>query len=293
MNDEIQSEEQNSPIVKNPEFWKFAISNFDYLLDTVYKKINILHRDLPYGFNPDEDDEEKYDEIEDKDKQRLELAAFLKRMPPQIFFSPEMVELIKSKFNLETINNALVNYLQIGWNLDALSAYIKDFDDLAQFTNYGSTLFTEPNNLMKTLVRESFDEQKFLYAFSNLAGFKFDIFEVLSKWLPELLLKLSDESILNIMRTIRGTFSREFLDRVIQYKPDFIIKYSDRLFIKMHPQDVWYYLTEELRKQQEEADKTIEEEDKFASKKTMLKIAQILDFKKKYKLADIITEKLL
>jgi hypothetical protein len=106
-------------------------------------------------------------------------------------------------------------------------------------------------------------------------------------------MKLSDESILNIMRTIRGTFSREFLDRVIQYKPDFIKKYSDRLFKKMHPQDVWYYLTEELRKQQEEADKTIEEEDKFASKKTMLKIAQILDFKKKYKLADIITKKLL
>jgi len=294
MNDEIQSEEQNSPIVKNPEFWKFAINNFDYLLDTVYKKINILHRELPYGFNPEEDDEEKYDEIEDKDKQRLELAAFLKRMPPQIFFSPEMVELIKSKFNLETINNALVNYLQIGWNLDALSAYIKDFDDLAQFTNYGSTLFTEPNNLMKTLVRESFDEQKFLYAFSNLAGFKFDIFEVLSKWLPELLLKLSDEAILNIMRTIRGTFSREFLDRVLQYKPDFIKKYSDRLIIKMHPQDVWYYLTEELRKQQEEADEAIiEEADKFASKKTMLKIAKILDFKKKYKLADIITKKLL
>ena len=52
MNDEIQSEEQNSPIVKNPEFWKFPINNFDYLLDTVYKKINILHRELPYGFDP-------------------------------------------------------------------------------------------------------------------------------------------------------------------------------------------------------------------------------------------------
>jgi hypothetical protein len=46
--------------------------------------------------------------------------------------------------------------------------------------------------------------------------------------------------------------------------------------------------------QEEEADKTIDdEEDKFASIKTMVKIAQILDFKKKYKLADIITKKLL
>jgi hypothetical protein len=88
---------------------------------------------------------------------------------------------------------------------------------------------------------------------------------------------------------------REFLDRISQYKPDFITKYSDQL--KIHPQDRAHYLTEELfakRKQEEEADKTIDdEEDKFASIKTMLKIAQILDFKKKYKLADIITKKLL
>jgi hypothetical protein len=290
MNNEIQLEEKNSPIVKNPEFWKFAINNFDHLIDTVFNKIKIMHRDLPNEFDEEEDDEEDYDEIEDKDKQRIELAVFLKNMPQEIFFSPEIIQLIKSKFDLQMINNAVVEILQIGWNIDALSAYIKDFDDLAQFSNYGFTFFTEPNNLMKTLVRDHFDEQKFLYALSNLTGFRFDIFEILTKWLPELLLKISDEAILRIISTNRGTLYREFLDRVIQYKPDFIKKYPDRLFKKMHPQDIYYYLTEELRKQEEEADKTIDsEEDKFASIKTMVKIAKILDLKKEYRLADKLT----
>jgi len=291
MNNEIQSEEKNSPIVKNPEFWKFAINNFDHLIDTVFKKIKIMHRDLPYEFDEEEDDEEDYDEIEDKDKQRIELAVFLKNMPQEIFFSPEIIQLIKSKFDLQIINNAVVEILQIGWNIDALSAYIKDFDDLAQFSNYGFTFFTQPNNLMKTLVRDHFDEQKFLYALSNLTGFRFGYFETLTKWLPEIFLKISDEAILRIIHTIRGTLPREFLDRISQYKPDFITKYSDQL--KIHPQDRAHYLTEELfakRKQEEEADKTIDsEEDKFASIKTMVKVAQTLDIKKKYRLADKLT----
>jgi len=293
MNDEMQYEEKNSPIIKNPEFWKFAINNFDHLTDTVFKKIKIWHRDLPDNFDEEEDDEENFDEIEDKDKQRVELSGFLRNMPPEIFFSPEMVELIKSKFDLQIINNAVVQFLQVGWNIDALSAYIKDFDDLAQFSNYGFTFFTEPNNLIKTLVRDHFDEQKFLTAFDRIVFSRFEYFKTLTEWLPELLLKLSDEAILKIISSIRGTFSRDFLDRVIQYKPDFIKKYSDRLFKKMHPQDVYYYLTEELfanRKQQEEADKAIdEEEDKFASIKIMVKVAKKLDIKKKYELADKLT----
>lgn len=290
MNDEIQHEEKNSPIIKNPEFWKFAINNFDHLIDTVFKKIKIWHRDLPDNFDEDNDDEENFDEIEDKDKQRVELSGFLRNMPPEIFFSPEMVELIKSKFDLEIINNALVNYLQKGWNLDAFSAYIKDFADLAQFYNYGFIFFTHPNNLIKTLVRDHYDEQKFLYALSNLAGFKSSVFVELTKWLPELFLKVSDEAILKMLTNIRGTIPREFLDHILEYKPDFFKKYSDRLIPKMHSQDVWYYLTEESFANRKQEDKTIDdEEDKFASVKIMVKVAQKLDIKKKYELADKLT----
>lgn len=288
MNNEIQSEEKNSPIVKNPEFWKFAINNFDNLQNTVFKKINIMHPDIPDGFDEEANDINDLDEIEDEDRQRESLADFLKNMPPEILFSPDIVRLMKSKFELNIINNALVDMLQNGQNLDKFSAYINDFDDLAEFSNYEFTFFTQPNNLMKTLVRDHFDEQKFLYALSNLVGSKFSYFETLTKWLPELLQKLSDEAILRIISTNRGTLPREFLDRVLQYKPDFIKKYSNQL--KIHPQDVAYYLTEELfanKKQEDEI--TDDEEDKFASIKIMVKVAQKLDVKKKYELADKLT----
>jgi hypothetical protein len=226
MNNEIQSEEKNSPIVKNPEFWKFAINNFDHLIDTVFKKIKIMHPDIPDGFDEDEDDINELDEIEDEDRQRESLADFFKNMPPEILFSPDIVRLMKSKFELKIINNAVVQMLQKGLDLDLLSAYINDFNDLAQFGNYGFLLLSQPNNLMKTLVRDHFDEQKFLYALSNLAGFRFSTFETLTKWLPELFLKLSDEAILRIIDTVRGTIPREFLDRISQYKPYFVTKYS-------------------------------------------------------------------
>lgn len=300
MNDEMQYEEKHSEINKNPEFWKFAINNFNSLTNTVFKKINIMHPDIPDGYDEDveENDINDFDEIEDEERQFISLTGFFKNMPPEILFSPDIVRLMKSNFELEIINNAVVEMLQNGQNLDSLSAYIKDFDDLAQFNNYGFMLFTQPNNVLRLLVQNNFDEQNFMDAFGNVISFQFSTFTKLIEWLPELLPKLSDESILKIISHNRGTLPREFLYALYYNKPDFINKYRDQL--KIHTMDMSDFskLTTRTEEQLKEDVGKIppiaidSEEDKFASIKTMVKIAQILDFKKKYKLADIITKKL-
>lgn len=297
MNNEIQYEEKQSEINKNPEFWKFAINNFDNVKNTVFKKIKIMHPDIPEGYDEDENDINDLDEIEDEDRQKESLADFFKNMPPEILFSPDIVRLMKSKFELKIINNAVVQMLMYGQNLDALSAYIKDFNDLAQFNNYGFMLFTQPNDTMKTLVRNHFDEQKFMYALGNNVGFRLSTFIKLIEWLPELLPKLSDESILKIISYHRGTLPREFLYALYYNKPDFINKYRDQL--KIHPSDTidLLFLTRTEEQVKEDVGKIPpiafdDEEDKFASSKIIVKVARILDYNGRYKLADKLTRKL-
>jgi hypothetical protein len=294
MNNEIIFEEKKSQINKNPEFWKFAINNFDNLKNTVFKKIQIMHPDIPEGYDEDENDINDLDEIEDEERQFISLTGFLKNMPPEILFSPDIVRLMKSKFALGIINNAVVQMLINGRNLDALSAYIKDFNDLAQFNNYGFMLFTQPNNVLRLLVKNHFDEQKFMYALANNVGFRFSTFIKLIEWLPELLPKLSDESILKIISFSRGTLPREFLYALYYNKPDFINKYPDQL--KIHPSDTieLLFLTRTEEQIKEDVGKIPpilidDEEDKFASIKIMVKIAHKLDLKKKYRLADKLT----
>mgnify|MGYP003334069953 CR=1 FL=1 len=47
-------------IRENPEFWKFAINNFDNVKNLILRETDLFHYDIPDDFDEDEDDYEDY-----------------------------------------------------------------------------------------------------------------------------------------------------------------------------------------------------------------------------------------
>jgi hypothetical protein len=315
MNDHFEMVNDNDK--NNVEFWKTSIENFDKLVGSIFKNIHLFH---PVKDDEDDEDYDNDDEEENPDKQYEQLANFMYYLPKDVFSSQEIANSVKSHASTD-LKRILFD------NKNDINTFELYFKNISEFLSSGqawrSNIYNKPNTFIVNLIESNNDEnllfelvkamtQNF-WGLSNL--------ENLASWYPEILNKFSDDTLLKIFNSNGQIMSDNMTNTLRQVKPKFFIDWipyfkttaqfkqqNPELFQNFSKEKTQIITNLNLEKEQArerlrlpqapqpnqieenpEVDEEEEEEDVLASSKLMLKIAQKLDLKKKYRLADKLT----
>ena len=315
MNDHFEMVNDNDK--NNVEFWKTSIENFDKLVGSIFKNIHIFH---PVKDDEDDENYDNDDEEENPDKQYEQLANFMYYLPKDVFSSQEIANSVKSHASTD-LKNILFS------NENDINTFELYFKNISEFLSSGqawrSNIYNEPNTFIVNLIESNNDEnllfelvkvmtQNF-WGLSNLGN--------LASWYPEILNKFSDDTLLKIFNSNGQIMSDNMTNILRQIKPKFFMDWityfkTTPQFKQQNPELFQNYSKEKTQiirnlnlereqamerlrlpqapqpnqiQENPEEDEEDEEEDVMASVKSMLKIAQKLDFKKEYRLADKLT----
>ena len=311
MNDHFEMVNDNDK--NNVEFWKTSIENFDKLVGTIFKNIHLFH---PVKDDEDDEDYDNDDEEENPDKQYEQLANFMYYLPKDVFSSQEIANSVKSHASTD-LKRILFD------NKNDINTFELYFKNISEFLSSGqawrSNIYNKPNTFIVNLIESNNDEnllfelvkamtQNF-WGLSNL--------ENLASWYPEILNKFSDDTLLKIFNSNGQIMSDNMTNILRQIKPKFFMDWityftTTPQFKQQNPELFQNFSKEKtqiirnLNLEREQAMERLrlpqapqpnqiqenpeeDEEDVLASVKSMLKIAQKLDFKKEYRLADKLT----
>ena len=315
MNDHF--EVVNDKDKNNVEFWKSSIENFDKLVGTIFKNIHLFH---PVKDDDDDEDYDNDDEEENPDKQYEQLAQFMYYLPKEVFSSQEIVNSVKSNASTDLKNILFSN----ANNIDTYELYFKNIREfLSSGQAWRSDIYKKPNTFIVNLIENNNDENSLfeLVKDMTLNFWGLSNLENLTSWYPEILNKFSDDTLLKIFNSNGQIMSDNMTNTLRQLKPKFFIDWipyfrttaqfkqqNPELFQNFSKEKTQIITNLNLEKEQArerprlpqapqpnqmqenpEVDEEEEEEDVLASSKLMLKIAQKLDLKKKYRLADKLT----
>jgi hypothetical protein len=311
MNDHFEMVNDNDK--NNVEFWKTSIENFDKLVGSIFKNIHLFH---PVKDDEDDEDYDNDDEEENPDKQYEQLANFMYYLPKDVFSSQEIANSVKSHASTD-LKRILFD------NKNDINTFELYFKNISEFLSSGqawrSNIYNKPNTFIVNLIESNNDEnllfelvkamtQNF-WGLSNL--------ENLASWYPEILNKFSDDTLLKIFNSNGQIMSDNMTNILRQIKPKFFMDWityftTTPQFKQQNPELFQNFSKEKtqiirnLNLEREQAMERLrlpqapqpnqiqenpeeDEEDVLASVKSMLKIAQKLDFKKEYRLADKLT----
>ena len=315
MNDHF--EVVNDKDKNNVEFWKSSIENFDKLVGTIFKNIHLFH---PVKDDDDDEDYDNDDEEENPDKQYEQLAHFMYYLPKEVFSSQEIVNSVKSNASTDLKNILFSN----ANNIDTYELYFKNIKEfLSSGQAWRSDIYKKPNTFIVNLIESTNDENLLfkLVKDMTLNFWGLSNLEYLTSWYPEILNKFSDDTLLKIFNSNGQIMSDNMANTLRQVKPKFFIDWipyfkttaqfkqqNPELFQNFSKEKTQIITNLNLEREQArerlrlpqapqpnqieenpEVEEEEEEEDVLASSKLMLKIAQKLDFKKKYRLADKLT----
>lgn len=321
--------------INNIDFWKSAIENFNTVKKNIFRNIHLMHE-----VDNDDDDDEDEDIIREpefeKDTflQHSHLTKFLKLIPSELLYSEEFKNLIKTSGSKQLFNDIFKTRLQSSDQINMLGVYIKDLKELLDSNLYISDMLTRPNTFIVNLI-ENNNDQNLLYRLLDKTSSSFWsslTFEKFISWYPEILNKLSDQTLLKVLSST-GQMGYNMPDIIKNLKPNFYKEWFPYISRDLRHQqenpELYQNLSKEkwdqirqinLDREQEISrrfrseldsrnednhydfdrdypeidDEEIEEENKeeepvVASSRLYVKIAQKLDLKKKYRLADKLT----
>ena len=329
--------------INNIDFWKSAVKNFNTVKKNIFRNIHLMHE--VENDDDDEDDNEDedfgFDKVpelgEDTYLQHQHLTKFFKSIPLELLYSEELKNVIKTSGSKQLFNDIFKTRLQSSDQINMLGVYIKDIKELLDSGLHISSILAQPNTFIVNLI-ENNNDQNLLYRLLDEANNNFwslTNFEKFISWYPEILNKLSDQTLLKIL-TVTGQMGYKMPDIIKNLKPNFYNEWfpyiSRSLAHQQQNPELYQNLSKEKWEQirlinlerdeekskrfrieldsrnednhydfdrsypeiDDEEIKEIEEKDKeeepvVASSKLMVKIAQKLDIKKKYRLADKLT----
>ena len=240
-------------------------------------------------------------------------------LPKEVFSSQEIVNSVKSNASTDLKNILFSN----ANNIDTYELYFKNIREfLSSGQAWRSDIYKKPNTFIVNLIENNNDENSLfeLVKDMTLNFWGLSNLENLTSWYPEILNKFSDDTLLKIFNSNGQIMSDNMTNTLRQLKPKFFIDWipyfrTTAQFKQQNPELFQNFSKEKtqiitnLNLEKEQARERLrlpqapqpnqmqenpevdeeEEEDVLASSKLMLKIAQKLDLKKKYRLADKLT----
>ena len=181
--------------------------------------------------------------------------------------------------------------------------YINSFSDL----NFGASyIFEKDNPIIRKITQNGFDVDSFLEKFGSTGLYQIN---KLATWNPQLVDSISDNDFIKILKR-RDGFTKDDISYLFKKRPQLLREYANdygnkftyeqRLYITnlLAPQPEQTQQIEpkleqtQMPTQETTEEKEDEEETTTASHKIIVKVARILDYNKRYKLADKLTKKL-
>lgn len=277
----------------NPEFCLYLLNNFNKLGNSVFKNIYFENQKSETGEDGDTNEWTEYS----REDQREELVDKIKNFIPEtILIRPEIFQALENNFSETEIFDIIGSKLFKNENLlELFSNRVNTFYDAYKIPGYTlSKMFEKDNPLLRKITRNGFDVDGFL---SNSRQPIYHIMLAL-KWYPELLDKIDDDGLSEIILSSNG-MPDSYLEYLHQRRPEVFYALASRNDHNKLNREQRQFLFKKQKESMQESPQVDEieptseikeEEPTTASVKLMVKIANKLDNKNKYKLADKFTD---
>ena len=245
---------------------------------------------------------ERTEEIFDRKRQKNIFEKRVSRIPAKMLQQPQILNKLSSVVSEKNLIKSLLRNSQYNDSIQEFLAqnYINSFLDL---NSYDSYIFEKDNPIIRKITQNGFDVDSFLkkFAFSGLY-----LIRKIESWNPQLVDSISDDDFIKILKR-RDGFSSDDISYLFTKRPQVLNEYANNYGNKF-TYEQRLYLNKLLAPQPEQIEpkpeqtqiptqeiteeKEDEEETTTASFKIIVKVARILDYNKRYKLADKLTKKL-
>ena len=297
-------------------FWLYAINNYQNLLDTVFKNAHYEIVNKTY-YNEDNEevdpgDYEDTDEIETRESteynREFQKGIFedklAKTIPREVLERPEILDALKSIFSQERINKLVGEKAENSEYLtEYMTQFINSFSDLHSINH--KFIFEKDNPVIRKLTQNGFDVDDFLkkFYYSPLLYIR-----DLARWNRGLVNSINDIDFLKILEHETG-FSLQDFTYIYNARPNVVAEmmkvpslankftfeqrqyiYKNLLPKLQQPEQIEEPKTEQPKVEEPKVEpEQMPEETTTAFVKSMVKIAQKLDYNYQYKLADKFT----
>jgi hypothetical protein len=292
----------------------YLLNNYENLTNTVLKNVEYFYTDTTYY---DEDDNEididdvdtnevevfeRTEEIFDRKRQKNIFEKRVSQIPSKVLQQPQIINKLTSIVSKKNLIQTLLRNAQFNESIQEFLAqnYINSFLDVNSHDSY---IFEKDNPIIRKITQNGFDVDSFLkkFAFSG-----FYLIRKIESWNPQLIDSISDDDFIKILKR-RDGFSSDDISYLFKKRPQVLNEYANNYGNKF-TYEQRLYITKLLAPQPEQIEpkpeqtqiptqetteeKEDEEETTTASHKIIVKVARILDYNKRYKLADKLTKKL-
>lgn len=294
------------------KFWNYLYDNFERYYSGRFNRVGLEVREIPDDVDEDDDDED-YDEEEfplrdDPKNQKRLIDKSLSNIPRKLLLDPDIREKFLSRFGTKILINKLLEspVSEVGVNLAA--EYVNSIQDLpASITGY---LTYNKNPITEKILKTSSLDEYNNYMKKNRSPLDIRDYARLSNFYPFISDQITDQTLLKEwmkLEYLNTTEKFDVFNSLINTKPEFFRNHWQELNLfpiwisdlkerniigTQNPQPIQEtdeQIQESLNNVFKNMSALPDDEDKLASVKSMLKIAQKLDFKKEYRLADKLT----
>lgn len=301
----------------DPNFYIYLLNNYENLTNTLLQNLDYFHVDTTYY---DEDDNEididmvDTNEVEvtertvesfDRDRQKRLFESRLSIIPANMLQEPQILTALSSKISPKTLIRSTMRSSKGNKILDEYLAdnYVNSFSDLDATGTY---IFEQDNPIIRKITQNGFDVDSFLEIFWYRC---LNLIRNLASWNPELVDSISDDGFIKLLEK-QNSYSNEDLSYLVAKRPNLLLEFmkthinrfswEQRQYIKQllteQSKQIEQPIIEEPKIEEPQpvitSDETNDEEPKTASSKIIVKVARILDYNGRYKLADKLTRKL-
>ena len=301
----------NTPLENSGNFWNYLYDNFERYYSGRFSRVGLEVREIPDDVDQDDEDfdEEEYPTYDDPGQQKWLIDRILSKISKSALIEdPDLREKFLSRFSTKLLINNLLESPRSEKDALVAAEYVNSIEDLPiSITGY---LTYNKNPITEKILRTSGLDEYNNYMKKNRSQLDIRDYARLLNFYPFISDQITDQMLLanwKKMNLINSTEKLEAFKNLMNARPEFFRNHWQEL-------DLWPVWISELREKNiigtqtpqpiQETDEQIqeslnnvsknvsslpEEKDVLASVNSMLKIAQKLDFKKEYRLADKLT----
>jgi len=292
---------QYTALENSGKFWNYLYDNFERYYSGRFSRVGLEKREIPDDVDQDDEDfdEEEYPTYDDPGEQKYLINQSLSKISKSALIEdPDLREKFLSRFSPKLLVNNLLESPRSEKDALVAAEYVNSIQDLPiSITGY---LTYSKNPITEKILRTSSLDEYNNYMKKNRSQLDIRDYARMLNFYPFISDQITDQMLLANwakMNLINSTEKLETFRNLVNARPEFFRNHWQEL-------DLWPVWISELRERniigtqtpqpvQERPDNNSalleEDQNVLASVKSMLKIAQKLDFKKEYRLADKLT----
>lgn len=305
---------EHTPIGNSAKFWNYLYDNYEKYFSGRFDRVFKEKREIPDDVDEDDEDfdETEYPTYDEPTEQKWMIDIKLRNIPKNLLLDSNLREKFLSRFNTKILVSKLTDSPHSQDCINLAAEYVNSIQDLPISYTFTSYLTYNKNPITEKILKISGLDEYNNYITKWRSSLDIRDYARLLNFYPFVSDQITDQILLNAykgkdMRSINNSEKFEIFTNLLNARPEFFRNHWQEL-------DLLPIFISELREKNiigtqnpqpiQETDEQMQEslnnvfknmsalpndEDVLASVKSMLKIAQKLDFKKEYRLADKLT----